>query len=66
MDQDVIWILYSNQESGRKLLESEATQVGTQNTLKVTLFEKLILFDQMCIEYNFDMKFNIKEGVITF
>ena len=66
MDQDVIWILYSNQEKGCKLLESEATQVGTQNTLKAVLFEKLILFDQMCIEYNFDMKFSIKEGVITF
>lgn len=49
MEQDSIWFLYSNQEKGSKLLESEATQVGTQNSMRAVLYDKLILFDQMCI-----------------
>lgn len=49
MDQDVIWAEYSNQTKGKKMYESEAILCGTDTTLNVTLYEKLIMFGNKCI-----------------
>lgn len=49
MDQDVIWTEYSNQPKGKKMYESEAIQCGTDASLNVTLYEKLIMFGSKCI-----------------
>lgn len=66
MDQDVIWVAYAGQPKGAKLYDSSAILAGSKTLLNVTLYQKLILFGNMCLEYNFDLKFGLKESSIKF
>jgi len=66
MDQDVIWAEYAGQPKGAKLYDSEAILVGSKTLLNVSLYEKLILFGNMCLDYNFDLKFGFKGASIKF
>ena len=66
MDQDVIWVEYAGQPKGAKLYDSEVFLVGSKTLLNVSLYEKLILFGNMCLDYNFDLKFGCKGDTIKF
>lgn len=57
---------YAGQPKGAKLYESEAFLAGSKTLLNVSLHEKLILIGNMCLNYNFDLKFGVKGGSVKF
>lgn len=62
MEKGIFWVNYAGQPKGDILYETEAILDGETSSLPVQLCDKLIKFGKMCLEYNFDLKFGIKEG----
>ena len=67
MISDTFWIKCSKQfEKGNLLLNSEAKLEGNPSIMNVEIYENGILFESMCIQFSFDLKFLIQEGTIKF
>ena len=54
------------EEKGHLLYTSQAIMQGSSRIRKVDICSQMILFDDQCFKYHFDIKFAIEEGQIKF